>query len=72
MQIGFMFGIDDARVCRIIKRLEPFIARIVGIKKNRSIILQRNGVTRRCYRTSHRKGQAKSKRLIFQGRRGLL
>lgn len=35
MQIGFMFGIDDSRVCRIIKLLEPMVARIVAIKKNR-------------------------------------
>lgn len=37
MQIGFMFGIDDSRVCRIIKILEPLVARIVAIKKNRTL-----------------------------------
>lgn len=37
MQIGFMFGIDDSRVCRIIKLLEPLVARIVAIKKNRTL-----------------------------------
>lgn len=37
MQIGFMFGIDDSRVCRIIKKLEPLVARIVAIKKNRTL-----------------------------------
>jgi hypothetical protein len=35
LQIGFMFGIDDSRVCRIIKTLEPLLAKIVAIKKNR-------------------------------------
>jgi transposase len=37
MQIGFMFGIDDSRVCRIIKALEPLVAKIVAIKKNREL-----------------------------------
>jgi DNA-binding MarR family transcriptional regulator/transposase len=37
MQIGFMFSIDDSRVCRIIKRLEPLVARIVAIEKNRDL-----------------------------------
>jgi len=37
MQIGFMFGIDDSRVCRIIKILEPLVAKIVAIKKNRTL-----------------------------------
>ena len=37
MQIGFMFGIDDSRVCRIIKTLEPLLANLVGIKKNRTL-----------------------------------
>ena len=37
MQIGFMFGIDDSRVCRIIKLLEPLVAKIVAIKKNREL-----------------------------------
>jgi hypothetical protein len=34
MQVGFMFGLDDARVYRIIKKLELIVARIVAIKKN--------------------------------------
>lgn len=34
-----MFGIDDARVCRIIKTLEPLLARIVAIEKNKDVIL---------------------------------
>jgi len=37
MQIGFMFGIDDSRVCRIIKTLEPLVARMVAIEKNRTL-----------------------------------
>lgn len=35
MQVGFMFGIDDSRVCR--KILEPLVASIVAIKKNRTL-----------------------------------
>ena len=37
MQIGFMFGIDEANVCRIIKKLEPILAKIVAISKNREL-----------------------------------
>lgn len=37
MHIGFMFGIDDSRVCRIIRILEPLVARLVAIEKNRSL-----------------------------------
>lgn len=37
MQIGFMFGIDDSRVCRIIKILEPLVAKLVAIEKNRTL-----------------------------------
>lgn len=37
IQIGFTFGIDDSRVCRIIKILEPLVARIVAIEKNRTL-----------------------------------
>jgi transposase len=31
-----MFGIDDSRVCRIIKQLEPLLAKLVAIDKNRT------------------------------------
>lgn len=34
IQIGFMFGIDESRVCRIIKKLEPLVAKLVAIEKN--------------------------------------
>ncbi len=37
MQVGFMFGIDDSRVCRIIRILEPLIAKLVAIEKNRTL-----------------------------------
>lgn len=35
--IGHLFGIDDSNVCRNIKTLEPILAKVVGIKKNRTI-----------------------------------
>ena len=31
--IGFYFGVDDATVCRTIKRLEPFLSQIIKIKR---------------------------------------
>ena len=34
LQMGLMFGLDESRVCRIIKRFEPGCARIVAIKKD--------------------------------------
>jgi len=35
--IGHLFGIDDSNVCRNIKTLEPILAKVVAIKKNRMI-----------------------------------
>lgn len=35
--LGYLFGIDDSRVCRLIKRLEPLLARIVAIRKERHL-----------------------------------
>jgi hypothetical protein len=35
--LGYLFGIDDSRVCRLIKRLEPLLARIVAIRKDRHL-----------------------------------
>jgi len=37
MQIGFMSGVDTSRVCRIIKTLEPLVARLVALDKNRTL-----------------------------------
>src|SRR5476649_1761748 len=35
--IGFLFGIDDSRVCRNIQRLEPILARVMAITKTRHL-----------------------------------
>ena len=35
--IGFLFGIDDSRVCRNIQRLEPILARVMAITKTRQL-----------------------------------
>ena len=37
MMIGMMFGIDDSRVCRIIRQLKPLVAQLVAIDKNRTL-----------------------------------
>lgn len=37
MFIGFMFGIDDSNVCRNIKMLEPVLATVVAIQKDRTV-----------------------------------
>ena len=31
--IGFYFGVDDATVCRTIKRLEPLLSKLIKIKR---------------------------------------
>ena len=38
--VGFLFRVDAATVCRTIKRLEPLLARIMKIKKERKISQQ--------------------------------
>ena len=35
--IGFLVGLHNANICRLLKRLEPFIARRICIKKDRSL-----------------------------------
>lgn len=35
--IGFLFGIDDSRVCRIIRTLEPILAKVMAISKTRHL-----------------------------------
>lgn len=35
MFVGYLFGIDDSRVCRIIQKLEPLLAQILKISKER-------------------------------------
>ena len=34
--VGHLFGIDDSNVCRIIKRLEPLVAKVTAITKDRT------------------------------------
>ena len=35
--IGFLFGIDDSRVCRNIRTLEPILAKVMAISKTRHL-----------------------------------
>ena len=35
--VGYLFGIDDSRVCRIIRKLEPVLAKVMAIKKERHL-----------------------------------
>jgi hypothetical protein len=35
--VGYMFGIDDSRVCRIIRRLEPLLADVVKLSKVKTL-----------------------------------
>lgn len=44
MAVGFMFGLDDSRVCRLIRKLEPLLAKIMAIPKNR--ILKEEEISR--------------------------
>lgn len=38
--IGFLFGLDDSRVCRIIQRLEPILVRVMALPKERLLSQQ--------------------------------
>lgn len=35
--VGFWFGIDDSRVCRIIQKLEPILAKVMAISKQKKL-----------------------------------
>jgi hypothetical protein len=35
--IGYMFGIDDAGVCRMIRRLEEILASVLAIEKHKKL-----------------------------------
>ena len=35
--VGCLFGIDDSRVCRIIRKLEPVLAKVMALKKERHL-----------------------------------
>ena len=35
--LGYLFGIDDSRVCRLIKKIEPLLTRTVAIRKERHL-----------------------------------
>ena len=38
--LGHLFGIDDSRVCRLMKKIEPLLASIVAIRKDRHLSQQ--------------------------------
>ena len=74
MQIGFMFGVDDSRVCRIIKILEPLIAGLVAIKKNRELTYEESAqmidATEQIIKQSKQeKGHPKNRSNIFLARK---
>lgn len=35
--VGYMFGVDDSRVCRIMQRLEPILASVMAIQKCKTL-----------------------------------
>ena len=35
---GYMFGIDDSRVCRIIQSFEPILASVMAIQKRKQLL----------------------------------
>lgn len=37
LYVGFLFGIDDSRVCRLIQKLEPLLAQIMAIPQERTL-----------------------------------
>jgi IS5 family transposase len=37
MFVSFLFGIDDSRVCRLIQKIEPLLAKVMALSKARSL-----------------------------------
>ncbi len=35
--VGFLFGLDDSRVCRLIRTLEPLLAKVMALSKTRHL-----------------------------------
>lgn len=35
--IGMLYGVDDSCICRSLKRIEPIVAKVVAIKKDRTL-----------------------------------
>ena len=35
--LGWLFGVDAAQICRMIRKLEPILAEIVALKKERTL-----------------------------------
>lgn len=35
--VGYMLGIDDSRVCRIVQRLEPILSSVMAIQKGKKL-----------------------------------
>jgi hypothetical protein len=38
--IGMLYGVDDSCICRSIKRIEPIVAKVIAIKKDRTLTQQ--------------------------------
>lgn len=38
--VGFLFGVDDSRVCRIIKKLEPLLAKVMALPNKKYLSRQ--------------------------------
>jgi len=45
--IGQLLGIDDSRVCRLIRQLEPLLARVVPLSKKTHVESAGGGVLNR-------------------------
>jgi transposase len=37
LHVGFLFGLDDSRVCRLMRRLEPILAEVMAIPKRKNL-----------------------------------
>ena len=64
--IGQLLGIDDSRVCRLIRQLEPLLARVVPLPKKRTLSLQEvESLIVDATEQPNRTAQAESEVLLF-------
>ena len=62
--LGMLSDLDKSNICRHIQRLEPILADVIKIIKNRELI-QSDLETIRCCRNSDSEAKEKSEEILF-------
>jgi hypothetical protein len=69
--LGYLFGIDDSRVCRLIKKIEPLLVRTVAIRKERHLLSEEVNNLIIDAQNSQLSGRKEGRRSITLGRRSV-